>query len=81
MLFPSRHGEIGNAITEIYYFSQGFWKKLFKQTNWKIKKIATNRLFYTGNAVFGARMPVRLRKILSFILGSSCNLFILEKIQ
>lgn len=78
-LFPSRHGEIGNPIMEIYYFSKYRWKDVFLKTGWKIEKILKNRLFYTGYVIFGSVLSLKLRKNLSCVLGSSCHVFVLKK--
>ncbi len=77
--FPSRHGEIGNEITELYYFSRYRWFKMFTTTDWKIEKMFTNRLFYTGYTTFGYVLSLKLRRYLSYILGSSCHVFVLRK--
>lgn len=79
MFIPSRHGEQGNYITEIYYFSKYYWLKLFKMTSWEIKLLTTNKLFYTGNAFLGYRLPIKLRNNFSYIFGASCNVFVLGK--
>jgi len=79
MLIPSRHGEQGNSMTEIYYFSKYYWLKLFHMTCWEIKLITTNKLFYTGNAFLGYKLTIKLRNHLSYIFGASCNVFVLAK--
>lgn len=79
LLVPHRHGEKGNTLTEIYYFSKRRWKNLFENTGWKIKKYTTNRIFYTGHLLFGATVPIEKRGSISPILGSSCHLFLLKK--
>lgn len=78
-LLPLRHGERGNVISELYLFSAYAWKSLFKKTGWKVVRIDKNRLFYTGEMALGRRLSLRARKKLSGILGSSCNIFYLEK--
>ena len=78
--FPKRHGEIGNAITEIYYFSFHRWNKLFLKTNWKIIKYKNSSVFYTGYSIFeGWPKSIKSRKLLSLFLGSSSHFFILKK--
>ncbi len=78
-VFPKRHGEIGTALSEFYYFSKSRWIKLFKDTGWKVKKYSTNNLFYTGYTILGFLIPMEARKRLSYIVGSSCHLFVLTK--
>lgn len=77
-LIPNRHGEKGNAFSEIYYFSRFAWKKLFMAEGWTISKHATIHLFYTGYTLFGSHLPVWARVGLSRLLGSSGHIFILK---
>lgn len=77
--FPMRHGETGSAVTELYLFSRVGWIRLFKRHGWLIKAVSTNRLFYTGNVVLGARFPMQMRTAASLFLGSACHIFVLKK--
>ena len=76
--FPSLHGEKGNFITEIYYFSAFYWRLLFSSNEWELLDNDGNKIFYTGNFIFGSHLPINLRKYLHFIFGSSCNIFVLK---
>jgi SAM-dependent methyltransferase len=77
---PKPHGEItNNCFMELIYFSKFFWKKSFKKNNFKILKIFSNNLFYIGNNLFGLKLDLEKRILLSKLLGSSCNIFILKK--
>lgn len=78
-LVPSRHGETGNSLTELYLFSRYRWNKLFKNSGWNIKKRTVNKLAYTGYLLFGLKLTIANRRIISSILGSSCHIYILEK--
>ena len=69
---PSRHGERGTALSEVYYFSRHAWSKALTGANWT--GIFSSRLFYTGYAIFGAAITVAVRKRLSWFLGSSCHI-------
>lgn len=80
-VFPPRHGEVGTALTELYYFSKYRWVNVFTITNWKIEKVFTNRLFYTGYVVLGPALSLQSRRRLSYILGSSCHIFVLRKVS
>jgi len=81
MMLPSRHGERGNAFSEIYYFSKMFWYKSFIKADWSIVQVTNNNLLYTGNSFFSSILSISSRKILSNIFGASCNIFILKKIN
>lgn len=78
-VFPLRHGERGNSISEIYYFSRWGWYKIFEKGGWKVAKRYSGRLFYTGSMLFASLLPVTVRKWLSHIFGSSCHIFVLQK--
>ena len=74
------HGEFAsNSIVECYYFRSAWWADLFRDTGWEIVVQDTNHLFYTGSSLFDSHFSMSLRKRLSNVLGSSCNLFVLQK--
>ena len=79
LLFPARHGEIGTAIQEFYLFSRMRWKRLFRDTGWKIEEVRGNRLFYSGNKILAANLSLAQRTKLSSALGSSCSIYVLRK--
>jgi len=76
-LIPVRHGEKGNAFSEIFAFSKHTWKSVFRETGWQIEGYFTNRLFYTGNMLFGEKLSLKTRRALSVFSGSVCHVFIL----
>jgi len=74
------HGALcKNAITEVGFFSKRFWKQQFISYKWKVLTISTNNIFYTGHSLFGRYISIPNRRRLSKIIGSSCNIYILEK--
>jgi 2-polyprenyl-3-methyl-5-hydroxy-6-metoxy-1,4-benzoquinol methylase len=78
-LFPSRHGARGNLVSEVYLFSRFRWIKLFQETGWAIQFYFPNRLFYTGYQMFGDHLSLASRRYLSYLLGSSCQVFCLTR--
>ncbi len=78
-LFPPRHGERGNTITEIYYYSRRFWRKKFEENNFHIINIDTNHIFYTMANSLGSSVGIKNRRFLARIFGSSCNIYVLKK--
>jgi len=76
-LFPSRHGETGTFLTEMYYFSRFRWNALFKKSGWIIKEKSVSHLFYSGYTVLGFLFPLALRKAFSCLAGSSCHVYLL----
>jgi hypothetical protein len=77
-LLPSRHGEDGNSLTEIYYFSRFRWIKLFREKGFALKACYPNQLFYTGYSVFDESLSISTRHQLSRILGSACLIYVLQ---
>ncbi|MCP4217584.1 MAG: class I SAM-dependent methyltransferase [bacterium] len=80
-LFPERHGEEGNWLSEIYFFSRFRWNRLFKSTGWKKVKYFNNRLFYTGHSVLDSFLSIGARNKLSYLLGSSCHVYVLHRVK
>lgn len=81
IFIPSRHGERGNVLTELYLFSRFAWLSVFHRPGWHVKARFPNRLFYTGNGLFGSLIGLRLRRLMSYFLGSACNVFLLEALE
>lgn len=79
---PGAHGEhAGNPLMEIHCFSRRWWTRLFTETGWRVVRQDSNRLFYTGNLLMGSRLSLNVRNKMSHALGSSCNIFVLQKRQ
>ncbi|KXW55834.1 class I SAM-dependent methyltransferase [Ferrovum sp. PN-J185] len=74
---PIRHGEIGNAYSEIWYFSSLHWICHFKSMGFSIKLNQPMGIFYTGNMLFGNNLSLNCRVWLSRIVGSACRVYIL----
>jgi len=72
------HGEFRNALVELYYYSRMSWRKRFQDNGWAVQEVFGNELFYTGHSIF-PRLPYTARRRMSHLLGSSCNIFVLQK--
>ena len=70
-----RHGERGNAISEIWLFRPSWWRRNFRENGFAIVQDEPMGLFYTGNLTFGARWDLAKRARLAKTLGSACHLF------
>jgi ubiquinone/menaquinone biosynthesis C-methylase UbiE len=79
ILLSSRHGEVGNAVSELWHFARHRWTPLFEDTGWRVVSHGTNGLFYTGYSVLGRQLSLAARRRLSPLLGASCHLYVLEK--
>ncbi|NOG64562.1 MAG: class I SAM-dependent methyltransferase [Chloroflexi bacterium] len=77
LLWPCRHGETGNTVTEFYYFSRSRWTKLFQRYGWKMQQVLPNQLFYTGHLIF-PYLDLKRRAQLSRILGSVSHIYVMS---
>lgn len=78
-LFPARHGERGNTVTEIYYYSRAFWHKKFTENNFEIIHMESNKLFYTMANSLGPSVSIKKRQRLARLLGSAGHIYVLKK--
>ena len=78
VLFPPRHGESGNALSEIWLFSSLRWRRLFAKKGWMMERMISMQLFYTGYAVLATKLTIRQRTSLSHLLGSSTVAYVLR---
>lgn len=74
-LIPSRHGERGIAISEIYYYSEYWWVGEFKAHGFLIEKITKNNLFYSMANFLQFKLSIARRQWLARYLGSSCKIY------
>jgi hypothetical protein len=81
VLTPSRHGEFGGFISELYYFSRFRWGRLFRRTGWQVRRRYANRLWHTGYQCLGDRLSLSTRQRISRILGAVCHVYVLEQAQ
>jgi SAM-dependent methyltransferase len=75
---PARHGERGNCLTEVGFFSRPSWDDLFARTGWRVDACDATGLFYSGYFLFGPRLSMGTRHALSAVLGSSCLVYVLS---
>lgn len=78
-LLPPRHGERGNVVTEIFFFSRWFWVPFFRRAGWRVVARKSNGLLYTGYQIFALRLSVHARRLLSYLGGSACTIYVLQK--
>ena len=75
-IWPNRHGEKGNSLTELYHFSRYTWRKHFTCHGWTLLKVKPLGIFYTGNQIFHNHLNFQLRSALANIFGSSSCVYI-----
>jgi SAM-dependent methyltransferase len=78
MIIPTRHGEVGNALTETWVFSRMRWTRVFRRAGWTIEGYRTNQLAYSGHALLGDAIGLSCRQRLSKVMGSACHIFVLR---
>ena len=74
-LWPPRHGETGNAFTEIATFGRFWWLRHFRRNGFEILSVEPMGLFYTGYMLRGTKWPLSARERCARWLGSSCILY------
>jgi len=74
-LIVPRHGEQGNALSEVVSFSSKRWRRELETQGFDILAAMPLGLFYTGHMVLGKGLSLHLRKQLARILGSACVLY------
>ena len=65
-------------IHEIFYFSNFYWKKLFKQNGFKVTNKKNCPYYYSGYAVCKFNF-IKLRKFFAKICFSSCYCYVMSK--
>lgn len=70
-----RHGERGNALSELWLFHPRWWRRNFAENGFAVVHDEPMGLFYTGNMLFGPHLSLAQRKRLAGELGSACHLF------
>lgn len=78
-LFSGPHGEYPSAVSELYYFRQSRWSRLFKNNGFSIIETRSSRLFYTGYGL-SKGMSIERRRFLSWWLGSSSVAFVMRNV-
>jgi ubiquinone/menaquinone biosynthesis C-methylase UbiE len=79
ILLAPRHGQTGNRITEVFYFSKNYWINLFKKQGFTNIKVIESGIAYWGHDITKSIISIKYRKIISKIIGSSSNIFIMKK--
>lgn len=78
-ILPIRHGETGNAFTELATFRTTSWRRVFERAGWRVLEAHPIGLFYTGWMVLGPTLALSQRERLARWLGSACTVFVLKR--
>lgn len=76
-LVSPRHGEHGSLASEHFLFTSRRWVRRFEESGWLVRSMEPSGLFYSGNEIWGTRLPERARRNLARVLGSSSIIFTL----
>jgi ubiquinone/menaquinone biosynthesis C-methylase UbiE len=77
VLFPGPHGEYSSALSELYYFGQARWRRVFQQNGFEMVRAMDNGLFYTGYGLFPG-LSLATRRKLARLLGPAGNIFVVR---
>jgi SAM-dependent methyltransferase len=77
-LRPWRHGEHGNALTELWLFSSTRWQQVFRRNGYKVLGVRSLGFYYTGWSLLGAHLSMRARERVAAIVGSSCAAYVVK---
>lgn len=77
-LFATRHGERGNALTELWWFSARAWRRTFRANGWAVRRRAGVGLFYTGYLLAWPWLSIRARRALAAVLGDACAMYVVQ---
>jgi len=75
---PVGHGTSFEGISELWTFSSRAWRRTFRRNGWDVQHHEPMGMFYTGNAIFGSKVPFPRREKLSAFLGSAVNVFVVR---
>ena len=77
VLWPNRHGERGNSLSELYWFSRQAWRRHFTDAGWQVLSVRPCPYFSTGQSVLGPIVGLRARRGLARVLGAATRVFVL----
>jgi len=77
-LFAPRHGERGNALTELWWFGARSWRRIFEGNGWELRTRTGVGLFYTGYLLAWPWLSIRARRNLAPVLGNGCAIYVVQ---
>lgn len=80
-VLQNRHGERGNAWTELWYFHPQWWRQNFLSNGFEVCHDGPVHLFYSGESLLGSKLSIGDRRRASRWLGSACHIFQLRPKQ
>ena len=66
-------------LTELYYFSEAWWRARFRARGFDILAVRLAGLYYSEGTVLGPRLLFAMRERLSRWFGTKCKIYVLKK--
>jgi SAM-dependent methyltransferase len=78
ILAAGPHGHYRNALSELYYFCERRWLKVFRHAGFQIAKVQAGDIFYTGYGLL-PRVSLGTRRAMARWLGAATRIYVLRK--
>ena len=80
-IVPRGHGTSVEGISELWTFSARHWRRVFERNGFEVMSDRPMQMFYTGNVLFGDKLPWSQRRKLSSVLGSATRMYVVRPAQ
>lgn len=77
-VLPVGHGTSPEGISELWTFSRRHWRHRFARSGFAVIEDWPIGIFYTGNMLFGDKLALEKRRMLSTYLGSATRVYLVE---
>lgn len=78
VLAAGPHGRYPGALSELYYFSEGRWLKVFQRAGFRVMQAKASDIFYTGYGLL-PRLSLSTRISMARWLGAATRIYVLRK--
>lgn len=78
ILAAGPHGRYPNALSELYYFSERRWLKVFRGAGFQVTHVRASNIFYTGYGIL-PWVSMEVRTSMATWLGSATRIYVLRK--
>lgn len=81
VFYAPRHGERGSVVTEVFFFSRSWWKRVFEGSKLEFGQITGVGFLYCGRDPLRFRLSFNARRAFAHVFGSASNLCVSRKIK
>lgn len=78
ILAAGPHGRYPGALSELYYFSERRWLKVFQGAGFRVVQAKANDIFYTGYGLL-PQLSLSTRRSMARWLGAATRIYVLRK--